>query len=410
MRLTRSTLAALAALTLLAAGCSGGDGAAPPATRELPGSTAGAAPSGGESGLEGVRIRLQPVAEVDTPVAMATRPGSDDLYVAEQGGVVRRIRVTRRDDAVHYEVDRTPVLDLSDETRARGEQGLLGLAFSPDGSTLYVDYTDANDDSTHIVAYPMSGERADTSRAKELLRIPQPNRNHNGGQLAFGPDGYLYIGMGDGGGAGDPQDNGQNLDSLLGKILRIDPTPDAAQPYRIPADNPFAAGGGRPEIWLYGVRNPWRFSFDRETGDLWVADVGQNEIEEIDWLPAARGAGKGANLGWAFKEGTHTFRGDPPDGLVDPIFEYDHGDGSCSITGGYVYRGTSIPDLVGAYVFGDYCRAVVRGLLASGGNVLDERSLGVSVAPRSMSSFGEDRAGELYVLSTAGTVYRIEPA
>ncbi|WP_208027664.1 PQQ-dependent sugar dehydrogenase [Rhabdothermincola sediminis] len=410
MRLARSSIAALAALVLFVTGCSGGEEAGPPATRELQGATTGTASPDETTSLEGVRIRLQPVAEVDTPVAMAARPGSDDLYVAEQGGVVRHIRVTRRDDAVHHEVDHTPVLDLSEETRARGEQGLLGLAFSPDGSTLYVDYTDANDDSTHIVAYPMSGERADSSRARELLRIPQPNRNHNGGQLAFGPDGYLYIGVGDGGGAGDPQDNGQNLDTLLGKILRIDPTPDAAQPYRIPADNPFAAGGGRPEIWLYGVRNPWRFSFDRETGDLWVADVGQNEIEEIDWLPATGGAGRGANLGWAFKEGTHSFRGDPPEGLVDPIFEYDHSDGSCSITGGYVYRGTAIPGLAGAYVFGDYCRAVVRGLLASGGQLLDERGLGVSVAPRSLSSFGEDRDGELYVLSTAGTVYRIEPA
>lgn len=413
MRWAQRAVAGFTALSLALAGCSSDEADAPPTTRERQPAHEGAqgtSPDGGVTSLEGVQIRLDPVAEVDRPVALASRPGTDDLYVAEQAGVIRRIRVMRRDGELAYEVDQAPVLDLGEETRARGEQGLLGLAFSPSGTTLYVNYTDAADDSTHIVAYPMSGHRADTSRARELLRIAQPYRNHNGGQLVFGPDGMLYIGVGDGGGAGDPQDNAQNLDTLLGKILRIEPTPDEPQPYRIPADNPFAGGGGRPEIWLYGVRNPWRFSFDRQTGDLWVADVGQDQIEEIDWLPASQGAGRGANLGWVFKEGTRRFRGEPPEGLVDPVFEYGHGDGSCSVTGGFVYRGTVIRGLVGTYVFGDYCRAELRGLLTVNGQVLDARSLGVSVAPRSLSSFGEDHAGELYVLSTAGTVYRIEPA
>ena len=219
--------------------------------------------------------------------------------------------------------------------------------------------------------------------------------------------------MGDGGGQGDPDQRGQNTNDLLGKILRIDPTqPSGDRAYGIPAGNPFATGGGAPEVWTYGLRNPWRFSFDQTTEDLWVADVGQNEIEEIDWLPAADdGAGRGANLGWSLKEGEEPFRdGDADVDLVDPVFEYSHDGGNCSVTGGYVYRGRAIPGLVGAYLFGDYCAADIRGLLLQDGAVIDQRELGVSVASRSLSSFGQDLQGEVYVLSTDGTVYLIEPA
>jgi glucose/arabinose dehydrogenase len=306
-----------------------------------------------------------------------------------------------------------PALDISDMTRAQGEQGLLGIAFSPDGSRMYIDYTDLDGD-THVVEYRMSGGGVDESSRRELLFVEQPFANHNGGQLAFGPDGFLYIALGDGGGQGDPQGRAQNTSDLLGKILRIDPSqPSGGRPYGIPAGNPFATGGGAPEIWIYGMRNPWRFSFDQATDDLWVADVGQNETEEIDLLPAApEGAGRGANLGWNLREGDHEFRGgDEPEGLVDPIFTYPNGvDGTCSITGGYVYRGRAIPQLTGAYIFGDYCAAEIHGLLARDGQVVDERSLGVSVATRSLSSFGQDLDGEVYVLSTDGTVYKIEPA
>ncbi len=303
----------------------------------------------GTGSLEGVEVRLEPVAELDVPVAMAARPGTTDLFVAEQGGEVRRIVVSDDDGGPTYTVDESTVLDLTDETNARGEQGLLGLAFSPDGERLYVDYTDLSGD-TRVVEYTMDGDRADADSARELLFVDQPYPNHNGGQLAFGPDGFLYIGMGDGGSRDDPERRAQDTDELLGKVLRIDPDvpADSAEPYAIPADNPFVTGGGAPEIWMTGARNPWRFSFDTETDDLWVADVGQNEIEEVNRLVAdPGGAGRGVNLGWPLREGTQDYLDEPIDGLTDPVFEYDHSGTNCSVTGGYVYRGTAIPGLTG---------------------------------------------------------------
>jgi glucose/arabinose dehydrogenase len=417
---SRVVVAALACGTLLLAACgSDGDDAttddpATAHTEAVSGSTSTtAATDGPVESLEGVEVELVPVAEVRSPVAMAPRPTTNELYIAEQGGRVRRVTIDRSEEQSAYDLDSQPALDISDQTRAQGEQGLLGIAFSPDGSRMYLDYTDLDGD-THIVEYRMSGNDVVADSRRELLFIDQPFPNHNGGQLAFGPDGFLYIAMGDGGGQGDPQRRGQNTDDLLGKILRIDPSqPSGGTQYGVPAGNPFATEGGAPEIWLYGVRNPWRFSFDRATDDLWVADVGQNETEEIDWLPAApEGAGRGANLGWNLREGDRQFRDNQPvPGLIDPIFEYPNGvDGTCSVTGGYVYRGKAMPDLVGAYIYGDYCAAEIRGLLARDGSVLDERSLGVSVATRTLSSFGQDLDGEVYVLSTDGTVYKIEPA
>jgi glucose/arabinose dehydrogenase len=397
-------IAAFSALALVGAAC-GDDGVDPTTTPEAPAGEPTEQPA-----LEGGDVRLVPVAELESPVAMAARPGSDDLFVAEQTGQVRRIGVTVDDQARSYDVDDAPTLDLTAETRGRGEQGLLGLTFSPDGSLLYVDYTDRSGD-TRVVEYTMNGDQADASSARELLQIDQPYSNHNGGQLAFGPDGYLYIGMGDGGSRDDPERRSQDTNELLGKILRIDPTPSDTGPYTIPSDNPFAEGGGAAEIWIVGARNPWRFSFDSATDDLWVADVGQNAIEEINLLATdPAGAGRGVNLGWPLREGTRDYLDEPVDGLVDPVYEYEHNGANCSVTGGFVYRGSAIPGLAGTYVYGDYCAAQLRGLRIDAGAVVDERSLGVSVAENTLSSFGQDLEGELFVLSTAGTVYKIEPA
>ncbi len=249
---------------------------------------------------------------------MAVRTGDDSLYVTEQSGRVRAIRDGR--------LAARPVLDLTADTTAAGEQGLLGLAFAPDGAHLYVDYTDRSGD-THIDEFAMNGLVADPASRRNLLVVDQPQPNHNGGQLAFGPDGYLYIGLGDGGAADDegpghaPGGNGQSLETLLGKILRIDPTPTASAPYTVPADNPFVGtSGAKPEIWAYGLRNPWRFSFDADTGDLWIGDVGQNEWEEVDHAPATNGrdAGRGDNFGWNRLEGTHRTAARHPQGPFPP--------------------------------------------------------------------------------------------
>lgn len=410
-----ATLLCITAL-LVGAACSSSDDAATDdgdQTAHTETSGTGGEPGTSLAAFGDVEVQLTPIVEVRTPVAMAARPETNDLYVAEQGGRVRRITIDRSGEEPAYVLQSTPALDISDRTRARGEQGLLGIAFSRDGSRVYVDYTDL-DGNTHVDEYRMNGDDIDADTRREILFVEQPFPNHNGGQLAFGPDGFLYVGMGDGGSRGDPQQRGQDTDDLLGKVLRIDPAqPSTSQAYGIPAGNPFATGGGAPEVWLYGVRNPWRFSFDQATDDLWVADVGQDDVEEIDWLPAANeGAGRGANLGWNLKEGAEPYREDgaPPENLVDPVFEYTHEGQNCSVTGGYVYRGTDVPALQGVYLFGDYCTAAIRGLLLRDGVVATERELGVSVASNSLSSFGQDLAGEVYVLSTDGTVYKIDPA
>ena len=301
------------------------------------------------------------------------------------------------------------VLDMTDRTTAGGEQGLLDLAFSPDGSHLYVSYTN-NDGDSRIDEYAMSADGVDTSTRREVLAIEQPFANHNGGGILFGPDGLLYAGYGDGGSAGDPQRNGQKPSTLLAKLLRIDPTPDGDAAYTIPPDNPYASGGGtRPEIWSTGLRNPWRFSFDAATGDLWIGDVGQNAIEEIDHVPAADGAGKGTNFGWSAYEGSSRYNDDQdaPDSWM-PVYEYEHGADGCSVTGGFVYRGQAIPALQGAYVYGDYCAAGVRALVADGNQVTDRAVL--SDQPGQVVSFGTDAKGELYVVSLSGSIYRLDPA
>ncbi len=405
----RAQIALLAVLTTLAVGCSRSDDNG--ATTEEPGTveppttststttttTTTTAPSTTlpPPDFDAAAIRLSEVAVLDQPVALSVRPGDDALYVAEKTGRVRAIRGGA--------VDSTPVVDLSGEVSDGSEQGLLGLAFSADGSRLYVDFTDTGGD-THVLEYTMADGQAGAASRREVLQVAQPFANHNGGQLQTGPNALLYVSLGDGGSAGDPQGNAQNRATLLGSILRIDPT--AASPYGVPADNPFVDdGAARGEIWVYGLRNPWRFSFDRANGDLWIGDVGQNTIEEIDFRPA--GTAAGSNFGWNAFEGTQTYSDTEAADAIPPIFEYPTSSG-CAVTGGYVYRGAAIRDLTGAYLFGDYCNGEVRALRQEGGALAAERSLDVSVS--NLSSFGEDAAGELYALSLDGPVYRIDPA
>src|SRR5207237_5811141 len=303
--------------------------------------------------------------------------GSDRMFVVEQPG---RIRVIKNGQLLEV-----PFLDISSRVRAGGEQGLLGLAFHPafrQNGRYVVNYNRATDGATVLAEYQVS-ENPNRSRTEEklLMAVPQPFANHNGWMVAFGPDGFLYIARGDGGSAGDPGNRGQNKEELLGKILRIDV--DRGAPYAIPPDNPFASGGGRPEIFAYGLRNPWRFSFDRKTGELWAADVGQNDWEEIDLVRL------GGNYGWRIMEGKHCFlprTGCTTDGLVAPVAEYATRSPRCSIIGGYVYRGTAISDLQGIYVFGDYCSGEIFGLIE--GTIRLLLSTGLKI-----SSFGEDQQG-----------------
>jgi len=353
-------------------------------------------------------VGLEEVAGgLDRPLFVADpNDGSGRLFVAEKGGTIRII--------AGGAVQATPFLDITDRVGADGsEQGLLGLAFAPNFAEtgyFYVNYTDLDGDTVvSRFGLTLDAGAADPASEQVILRQDQPYANHNGGMLAFGPDNYLYIGFGDGGSQGDPNGNGQRLDTWLAKILRIEVDPayvPEGQAYAIPEDNPFiGTEGALPEIWAYGLRNPWRFSFDRETGDLWIGDVGGGQLEEIDHVPNAEAGGQ--NFGWNLMEGTLCYQGDAcdPTGLTLPVFEYTH-DFGCSITGGYVYRSESVPDLAGTYLFADYC----SGLLWGGGP--DANGDWVMSEPietdLSISSFGEDAAGELYVTDlSGGTVYRI---
>jgi len=362
--------AALCALALVAAGCSsGGQSQSEVSTTPI-------------SGTSGGRPGWQPIARgLDAPLGISSTPGEPNrLYIVEQPGVVRVLE--------DGNLLAQPFLDIRDQVVSGGEQGLLSLAFDPDYATnhlFYVDYTDTSGD-TRVVEYEASPGSPVVQR-RQLLFVEQPYANHNGGQLAFGPDGRLYVGMGDGGSGGDPENRAQDLSQRLGKLLSIDP---------------HGSGGWRMEG--YGLRNPWRFSFDRETGDLWIGDVGQSNWEEIDHTP--RSSPGLENYGWDVFEGTHVFEDkDPnPDGhLVMPVYEYSH-DHGCSVTGGYVYRGKDFPALQGGYVFGDYCSGTVWTPRLEGGNATDVRTLGKI---DSLSSFGEDAAGELYAASLSGTIYRL---
>lgn len=341
------------------------------------------------------------VGGLNTPLGLThASDGTGRVFIVEQDGLIRIIK----DGALLP----TPFLDISDRALRKGsEQGLLGLAFHPrypENGYFFVNYTDARGD-TVIARYRVSDQdpdSADRGSETRILFISQPYGNHNGGVLAFGPDGYLYLGLGDGGSAGDPLGNGQSLVSLLGKILRLDI--DSAEPYAIPPDNPFVETGGQPEIWAYGLRNPWRFSFDRLTGDLYIADVGQNLWEEIDFYPG--GSPGGANFGWNYLEGNHPFRGVTPPGLelVFPVTEYGH-DLGCSVTGGVVYRGERLPAWQGVYLYGDYCTGRVWGLLKGAeGNWQGGQLFEVSAQ---ISSFGEDELGEVYLVDHGGSIYSL---
>ena len=317
--------------------------------------------------------------------------GSGRLFVLEKAG---RIRIIENDQLLE-----TPFLDITDRVgSSSNEQGLLGLAFHPqyaENGHFFVNYTDVNGD-TVIARFQVTNDpnAADPNSEVRLLGIDQPFANHNGGVLTFGPDGYLYAGLGDGGSQGDPNENAENPEVLLGKILRMDV--DSAEPYAVPADNPFGS-----EVWAYGLRNPWRISFDKGTGDLYIADVGGNEWEEIDFLPA--GSPGGANFGWDHREGAHDFEGGGPEGMIDPVAEYSHAEGGCSVTGGYVYRG-SMPEWNGIYLYGDYCSGFIWGLLNNGGAWQSQQLFDMDV---NITSFGQDTAGEIYLVSDNGGIYRL---
>ena len=388
----------VSALVCIAAACTSTSTSSPTAGPSPSASSASSSGSASPVGrLADVKVRLAPVATLEQPVAMAVRAGDPDLYVAEKTGRVVAIHAGK--------VLSRPVLDLTGQVSSGSEQGLLGIVFSPDGHFLYVNLTDTSG-NTQVLSFSMGAHVADAASRRDVLEVDQPFSNHNGGDLAFGPDGYLYIGLGDGGSEGDPNGNGQSLTTLLAKMLRIAPRTSGAVPYTIPPDNPFVGKANvRPEIWAYGLRNPWRYSFDRATGDLWIGDVGQNTWEEIDLQPA--GSPGGENYGWNRLEGTHPYQGDAPPGAVPPVDEYPHTGGGCAVTGGYVYRGSAIPGLVGAYVFSDFCLGRIEAIRVRNGNVIDQADLGLSVG--SVSSFGQDDDGELYVLSLAGDLYRLAP-
>ena len=348
-------------------------------------------------------LRLQEVASGLTSPTFLTAPADDArLFVVEQPG---RIRIVE-----NGEVLSTPFLDIADRVGTGGERGLLSMAFHPryaQNGFFYVYYTDRSGD-IRVERFRVSADRAraDAATARNIITIPHRDAsNHNGGLVAFGPDGRLYLATGDGGGGGDPQRNGQNPASLLGKMLRLDV--DGAEPYAIPAGNPFASGGGRPEIWAIGLRNPWRFAWEREAGTLFVADVGQRAWEEVNAVPASAA---GLNYGWNAMEGAHCFpSGSTCDtaGKTLPALEYGHGDG-CSITGGYVYRGRALAGMRGTYFYSDFCRGWLRSFRMANGAVTDRRQWEVG-SIGNVTSFGEDAQGELYLLA-GGRVLRIVPA
>jgi glucose/arabinose dehydrogenase len=319
----------------------------------------------------------------------SARDASQRLFIIEKHGTIRVYENGQLLDA--------PFLDITDRVDDSGnEMGLLGLAFHPDyarNGFFYVNYT-GDGGHTRIARFHAEENSADAGSEKVLLIVEQPYENHNGGALAFGPDGYLYAGLGDGGLAGDPHKNGQNTKTLLGKILRIDV--NNGDPYSIPSDNPFGN-----EVWAYGLRNPWRISFDRATGDLWIGDVGQGDWEEVDYFPADGVAG--ANFGWSIMEGNHGYDGEPQPGLILPAAEYSHADayGGCSVTGGYAYRG-SMPEWNGIYFYGDYCTGYIWGLFNSNGNWQNKLLFETGEL---ITSFGQDEAGELYFASDKGGVY-----
>lgn len=345
-------------------------------------------------------VALRQVASgLERPVHLTAPAGDDRVFIVEQVGRIRILSAGR--------IRPTAYLDITDRVGAGGERGLLSVAFHPDfaqNGYLYVNYTDLAGD-TRVERYQADpdADTVDPSTATLILSVEQPFANHNGGLNVFGPDGMLYIGLGDGGSGGDPHGNGQNTATLLGSILRIDV--DGGAPYTIPPDNPFVNGGGRPEIWAYGLRNPWRFSFDEKAGLIYIADVGQSEWEEINVQPAGEG---GLNYGWNVLEGSHCFEAPECDaaGLIRPTLEYSHDEG-CSVTGGAVYRGSKVLSLFGHYVYGDFCEGWIRSFRYDGDDTVEDASEWDIGDIGNILSFGADATGELYVLTAEGQVYRV---
>jgi len=341
-----------------------------------------------------------------TPLTFLTNAGdgSGALYVVQQAGQIVRLQAGQSAPGSAW-------LDISARISSGGERGLLGLAYNPQFASngrFFVDYTDVNGNSVISEFTRAADGTVNPSSERVILTQAQPFPNHNGGMLAFGPDGYLYIGFGDGGSGGDPQGNGQKLGTFLGKVLRIDV--DSGDPYVIPPTNPFQPGndqGAKPEIWDWGVRNPWRFSFDSETGALLIGDVGQNQTEEVDVEPAGTG---GRNYGWNVMEGDHCYNASQCDqsGLTPPVVTYSHDGGNCSVTGGYVYRGSRFPSLLGRYFFADYCSGNVWWLdadQAEAGSPVTAQLFGK--VPFRVTSFGQDESGELYIVDGSGAIYSL---
>jgi glucose/arabinose dehydrogenase len=372
------------------------------------GTPAGAAPAGARPVVAPPSVTLTPVADVGAPVDLAWRAGDDGLYVVGQNGQITRLGGEA--PAV--------VLDVDDLVDSGGERGLLGLAFHPDGTKAYINFTDNNGDTNIAELAIGEGGVFDRESLRTVLLVEQPYSNHNGGDLAFGPDGLLYIGLGDGGSGGDPERRALNMAELLGKMLRIDPaTPSGDLGYTIPPDNPFVSTeGARGEIWSVGLRNPWRYSFDPETGDLWIADVGQGSIEEINIAPATDGlnAARGSNFGWSGFEGSQPFNDDVTvDNHSAPIFEYDHSGGRCSISGGVRARGEGAGPLAGWYVYADYCTGEVMAISVTG----EGTAITVGPEPAALANAGDSVSavasgpdGAVYVLTFGDAVYRLDPA
>ncbi|MFO7962210.1 MAG: PQQ-dependent sugar dehydrogenase [Nitriliruptoraceae bacterium] len=341
-----------------------------------------------------VALALTEVATLDGPIAGAVGPDGV-LYLADRAGTVHPLTADGVGDAV---------VDISDETTTESERGLLGIAFAADGTELYLSSTDRDGASTLTAVSVVDGEvRGDERRT--VFRLSQPYANHNGGDVHTGPDGLVYLGLGDGGSAGDPLESGQDLSTRLGALLRIDP--QRGDPYAVPSTNPFIdVDEAAPEIFAYGLRNPWRFSFDPVTDELWIGDVGQNAREEINRVGLDEAAG--ANFGWNRMEGTTSFAGSPPDDHVPPIYEYQTGGPEgCAVTGGVVYRGTEIPELTGVYLYADACNGSVRGLLVDAdGQVAEQADLGVDGGQ--VVAFVTDADGEVYVLDLGGSIRRLE--
>jgi glucose/arabinose dehydrogenase len=362
---------------------------------------------------------------LDAPLFLIGRPGEDDIFVAEREGVIRLL------DPATGTVRSSPFLDISADVGTAGEGGLLGLAPAPDYATsgvffVHITNTSGDTEIRRYERFPFAQDTADPASEELILTVTQPADNHNGGWIGFGADDLLYIALGDGGGSGDPFDNGQDRDTLLGAILRIDPTTDAFptnpdRNYAIPASNPFASSSGADEIWAYGLRNPYRSSFDRDTGDLYIGDVGQGDIEEIDLIPD--GDNSGLNFGWPRREGTQREQGSDSASFTNPIAEYAHGTGSRqgnSINGGYVYRGP-IAALEGRYFFSDFISDNVWSIpssefdqgdtISSDDFILETDVLTPDAGSlTSMVGFGEDNDGNLYILTIGGDIFRIDPA